>query len=300
MRALFLITLFFLLSGTLEARKNRGETLYKKQCTTFCDNNVRCSHCDHLATCGPGYTAHASFGIKEKERWFACQKTGTINRVWPDLTKITKKTDTLIVTLGGFSAWRTDDGIEWFCEEYFPREKYPRVLCISSFAAPKTASRKLAENIKKTVAKIRKKSGKKPTVILVGKSIGGCKLHHAISDNLRNLPVDLFIGVDVSCSIKRHFDNPRDSLYFPKNVAQIFSFYQNKKLEKQTGHRLIYEKEKWNKENHINVNTENIDCKNNKKNSSLPPLCPNTGHTDIDNCEPLKELIKKIILKSIK
>ena len=286
----------------MNARTPKKETnpRYKEQCQHFCEDNFRCNHCTKVVSCGRGYTASASFGIREKERWFACQRAGTINRVWPDLKTITKETTTLIVALGGFSGWRTDDGIEWFCDEYLPRKKYPNVLCISSFAAPKTASRKLAENIKRTVEKIQKKSGKKPSVILVGKSIGGCKLHHAISDNLRNLSVDLFIGVDVSCSIKRHFDNPRDSLRFPNNVAQIFSFYQNRKGEKQTGHRLIHEKEKWNNDNHINVNEENINCENHNKDNSLQPICPQTGHNDIDNCIPLKKLIKKIILKSIK
>lgn len=313
MRFLFLITLFFLLSGTLEAQKSTEKTLYQKQCVHFCENNIACNHCSKILSCGRGYTANASFGITEKERWFACQKTGSINRIWPDIKKIAPNTTTLIVALGGFASWRTDDGIEWFCENYFPQKEYPNILCISSFAAPKTVSRKLAENIKKTVEEIRKKSGKSPSVILVGKSIGGCKLHHAVAGAkktkkksykkrdkpLKNLPIDLFVGIDVSCSIRRHFDNPKDLLVFPQNVAHIFSFYQNKKLEKQTGHRLVYENQKWNNKNHINVNTENLDSKNQNKNKLLSPLCPTDGHAEIDNCDPLKELIKEIILKQI-
>lgn len=137
--------------------------------------------------------------------------------------------------------------------------------------------------------------------------MGACKLHHAVTGvrggkigKLQNMNIDLFIGVDMSCGIDRHFQaGEDDALFFRNNVKKLIVFYQEKLGESQTGHRGIYVGKKFNPDIHINVNKDAFDTKRELKSTTelKKPICRNVGHLEIDDCKGLMNIIKELILK---
>ena len=177
---------------------------------------------------------------------------------------------------------------------------------MSGFAKISTRSHKLSDNIAELAKAMKKKSGVRPKIILIGKSMGACKLHHAVTGvkggkrgKLQDMTVDLFIGIDMSCGVDRHFQNgTKDALFFRNNVKKLLVFYQDKKGESQTGHRGIYVDKKFNPNIHINVNKNSFDLKRElKTETSKMSLCKNVGHLEIDDCQILLNIVNKLILK---
>lgn len=275
-------------------------------CERFCEKDKYCTCCSTLRSCGVGFERIKSFKNKGKN-YYACRKKGSINVVWERLAKVTKDQKVLVVGVGGYSGMYTDDGIELFCEKYLNSKNHKNILCISSYGRPKTSSRQLSENIRKTAMLMEKTSGVKPKVIMIGKSMGACKLHHAVAGekggargDLDTFAIDLFIGVDMSCHVKRHYETPGDILLFRNNIKEFYNFYQNHKNASQTGHRAYFLDTGFDDSVHINVNTDSFDVAQNKKiKNAEKPLCKDARHLTIDNCEPLLETIQKIILKKM-
>jgi len=278
----------------------------KLNCESFCKNDDLCSYCSVLKGCGTGFKNIRSFRGKGKN-WHACKKKGSINTIWKKQQKVTKEQRVLIVGIGGYSGMYSDDGVEQFCENYFNSKNNKNVLCISAYGRPKTSSKQLSDNIRNTALLMEKISGVIPKVILVGKSIGACKLHHSVAGekggargDLETFPIDLFIGIDMSCQIKRHFESPGDILLFRNNIKEFYNFYQNNKDSAQTGCRAYFLGKKFDDSVHIDVNNDNFDVENSKKiKNSKKPLCKDVKHLTIDDCEPLLKTIQKIILKAI-
>ena len=273
-------------------------------CQKFCKKDKDCTHCSSLKNCGAGFEGIKSFKGKGKN-WHACKKKGSINTVWKKLAQVTKDQKVLIVSIGGFSGMYSDDGIELFCDKYFNPINHKDVLCLSSYGRPKTSSKQLSENIMNTAMLMEKTSGVKPKVILIGKSMGACKLHHSVAGEkggargeLETFPIDLFIGVDMSCKIKRHYEIPGDILLFRNNIKDFYNFYQNNKDSVQTGYRAYFLDKGFDDSVHINVNTDSFDVESGKKiKNAENPLCKDANHLTIDDCVPLLETIQKIILK---
>ena len=287
------------------SRKNKAD------CENWCRNNSQCSKCSKLAGCGPGFKGIKSwtgFG----DNWHACRKTGgrSINTIWPGKSFARREHRVLVVSLDGHYGYKTRGGFEWFCEDYFSgRNNNPKVACISSFAAISTRSHTLSDNIAELAREMKRKSGVQPKIILVGKSMGACKLQHAVTGvrggkrgKLQDMQVDLFVGVDMSCGIDRHFEKGADdALYFRDNVKDLLVFYQDKSGESQTGHRGIYVGKSFNPRIHTNVNRDSFNLKREQRlGKSGKSLCRNVGHLEIDDCRPLLETIRSLILKRAK
>ena len=108
---------------------------------------------------------------------------------------------TIVITIGGSFASSTsdNDGFEWFCEDYiYGTDEAARTLCISSYAIWPNITSTLADNISALYHQVHEQIGQRPKLVLVGKSMGGCKLHRAIEEHLHDdeITVDLFVGID--------------------------------------------------------------------------------------------------------
>lgn len=276
-------------------------------CQDWCRKHRRCTKCSKKTGCGRGFKTikrWTGYG----QNWHACEHTGSINIIWPGNSAAKARHRVLLVAAGGSGASTSDDGIEWFCDDYF-KGKHPGVLCISAWGNISTHSRTLSNNIANLANAIKKKSGQRPKIILVGKSMGGCKLHHAAtgaktakSGKLKKMTVDLFVGIDMSCHVDRHFEEgKKQALYFTKNVKELVVFYQEKRNEAQTGSRGIYKGKKFNRDIHTNVNKNDFDLRRERRSTSMPQkgICKNVGHKQIDDCKALKDIVYKLVKKRI-
>lgn len=278
----------------------------KADCLKWCRGNKKCAHCSKLSGCGSGYKKMKSWTGRGKN-YYACKKHGSLNVIWPGNGAAKKQHRVLVVAAGGSGASSSDDGIEWFCEDFLPAKQYPNILCVSSWGNISTNSKKLSNNIFDLARAIEKKSGKPPKIILIGKSMGACKLHHAAAGaksgkrgKLKNRRIDLFVGVDMSCGVDRHFeDGKKDALYFKSNVKKLFVFYQEKKGESQTGSQGIFKGKKFNPNIHINVNQDRFNAQTETKvpRHDRRGMCKNVGHMDIDDCEALRKDLKQLVIK---
>lgn len=271
----------------------------KSECKKWCDNHKYCQKCSTLRYCGPFSTPLKHF-TGAGRNYHACKKQGTITHTLPRHPNISINTETIVITAGGASGIMAHDGFEWFCEDYLAGAKEKdKIFCSSNFGFMTDNSNIVARKIRNIYNQTIKKTGKTPKLILVGKSMGACKLHHA-TDNLDRygIDVDLFIGNEMSCGIDQHWQNGiSDSLEFPQNVKDFLVFYQTKKGEIQNSHAAIYEEEKQiDYTRHINVNLQNYIVEEKRK-TQESTLCNNVGHMDFDNCKPLLQKTKEIILQ---
>lgn len=175
-----------------------GSDKNKKECEKWCNNNRDCEKCSKLPECGCGFKRAKKFGGTGKN-WYACQKRGSasVNTVWPSNQAAKASHRALVVSLGGAFGRFGRDGIEWFARDYLSNYK-KQILYVGSYGSIWTVSQTLADNIKSLAKAIAKKSGKKPKVILIGKSMGGCKEYDATRE-MGGFPIDLFISVDLCC-----------------------------------------------------------------------------------------------------
>ena len=155
-----------------------------------------------------------------------------------------------------------------------------------------------------------------PDLVLIGKSMGGCKLHKAaVRLDEEDVDIDLFIGVDMSCTPRRHYDsyvkNKKDEKLFPRHVKSLVNFYQTKEGEAQSGHVAIWQGAPACKlsgphdlcrDYNIDVNRDNVRIgdrgeilfEGNEK------VCRNAvGHMDIDSDSRLLAAIGDIIEKRV-
>ena len=312
MRILLFLVCFLLLLPSLNGEKKRTKKWKlrseqnRHKCEKFCGETKECVKCSTIRHCGVGLKKIKTFQGRGRN-YTACRKEGHINRIWPKHNKVMPHHRYLIVSIGGFYGRFGDDGFEWFCEDYLTEKVAPKALCISAYAKPSNSSKKLADNILKLADKMKQVSGVPAKIFLVGKSLGGCKLHHAVSgeyladrSEFQKRNIELFVGVDISCSIKRHFEDENDYLEFRDNVKNLLIFYQDLEVSKQTGHRAEYNWGLFNDELHVNVNQEGYDVTKRKKIKNPTEkqlLCKGADHAFIDDCKNLKETIRDIILK---
>lgn len=308
----------------LQARSwSKASAANKAACLKWCGANKHCRHCSTTRHCGAHYEK-----MKIWDGWgrnySACKKSAHVTSIWGDYANadIYSTTKALVVTLGGMGASKSskDDGFEWFCEDYVHRTSLAKkVKCISSYGSVFTNSSTLSSNIESVISKIKSKTGRTPTVILVGKSMGGCKLQHAVyKRSLNNNTIHTFIGVDTSCWVNEHWQD-NDLLLFRSNVKRLFNFYQTNGPS-QTGHHLVFldrfsgsgknsegEVRKAGRPAYdsraprVNVASQNYDLPNRKYKSGR--MCSSrTTHSDgnpIDRCVNLRNgvfnYIKKIV-----
>ncbi len=274
----------------------------KKNCQNWCEKTRDCEKCSPLPGCGIGFKKAKKFGGKGKN-WYACKKRGSasVNTVWPRNSAAKRTHKALVVSLGGaFGRWGRD-GIEWFANDYLSAYK-KQILYVGSYGSVWTVSKKLAKNIKSLANAIKRKSGKKPKIILIGKSMGGCKMHHA-TRKMGNYPIDLFISVDMCCKTKCYPKLGKDGINrYKSNVKKFVNFYQEKPGEGMCGYIIAYDGKGVNKNLNVNVNKDGFNHKKWKKTKGRN-VCNNVGHkgnTGIDKCKGLKNLLKQIVLNEIK
>ena len=232
---------------------------------------------------------------------------------WPKLSTINENYRAIIISLGGSSGSSAADKIKTFSNRF----KDGTIYTVTGTGKPITISREICRNTARVYRKIKKVSGiERPKVIMVGKSMGGCKLYRATKElDKRDIKIDLFVGVDVSCSPHDHYFDFTDSygriggLHFRKNVLKMYNFYQTKKNETQTGHPLLLFNEKklykdtypfFNKKLNIDINKDKFSFENLKRSSGGETISTeNTGHGDIDTQENLLEIIEKLVYQEL-
>ncbi|MGR0480421.1 MAG: hypothetical protein ACTFAL_03210 [Candidatus Electronema sp. V4] len=341
----------------------------ESQCDKWCKSpegsRQGCAHClppnpiIALPACGISVDADSDnllpiesrdikkFSEAHGSTYTACRKYGNVNNIWDDYRNrdVFPTTKILVVTLGGIRGGSDNfdqndkqdedgDGLTWFCENYiFGKEIAKSVKCISSYGTPATSSEELSSDIISIAHAIENKSGGKPKIILVGKSMGGCKLQHALySRGLRYYNIDTFFGVDTSCTPEKHWDK-KEGLLFYSNVKRLQNFYQtidDPTLFPQTGYVLAYKnqyvgdskkislygvvderllgsisEDDYNfdlegSETQVNVNTTGFNFLTMRKTEGQ--LCVDADHADdrpIDNCLNLKDGIYSYIERKV-
>lgn len=291
-------------------------TRNKDKCESWCAGQKHCDHCSTINFCGPHFDRMKKWS-GYGQNWSACKKDGKVNLIWDDYKgkDIYPTTRVLVVTLGGSGASKdsVEDGFEWFCEDYiFGTNLARRVKCISSYGSIVTNSEKLSENIINLIHTITVHTNRSPKVILVGKSMGGCKLQHALYKRiLKNYPINTFFGVDTSCYVSKHWQEG-EGLLFHRNVETLQNFYQTIDSS-QTGHVLAYSDQyvgkidsegeagrrgefhytfdRHNSHNQINVNTMDFNFQSMRKTGGN--MCNHVHHTHatrpIDRCQNLRD-----------
>jgi hypothetical protein len=291
-----------------EKRKSfsEGSKDRANECAEWCRKRSNCHFCSNKPGCGDGFIKLESFRGRGKNK-FACTRAGSINRIWWGFDSAERRHKVLMISLGGYYGYKKRDGFEWFCDDHFSGNKAVPVLkCISSFGSTTTRSAKLADNILALANKIKQKNGGTfPKIILIGKSMGGCKLHHAVFKRvLKSHKIDLFIGIDMSCSISCHAKaGAADALSFKNNIKKIYTFYQMADAYKrggQCGHMVLRPQDRRvpNKNININVNEKGFDPRTERVTNK--PLCPKMGHLKLDTCEPLRRTVKELVMKVVR
>jgi hypothetical protein len=283
----------------------------EQNCNDWCDQQIHCGHCSTLYDCGEDYT-----GVKHwtgyGKNWHACEKRTTVNRFWEQRPKLTSKQDTLVISLGGASTFGSggdgESNFLWFCEDFFyvngnkNQPKYENVYCFSSYAGVHTNSGILSNRIAELAEEMEELSGKPTKIFLIGKSMGGCKLHHAVSgtdaaidDDLQYKDIDYFVGIDMSCK-KNEGITDGYWLNFKDNVQGLVVFYQKKQSDHNGYGGYIFDKNVALKFN-VDVNHDSWNVFQNKKLENVTnPLCSGVTHSSIDTCGKLKETIQEMVL----
>jgi hypothetical protein len=296
--------------------RDEASAANKRDCLNWCGQHKYCHHCSKIYDCG-GHYERIHFWHGYGDNWSACKKYGHVNRIWDDYKgkDIYPTTRVLLITLGGALAHRSsiDDGFEWFCEDYIYRTPLARkVKCISSYGAINTSSDKLSDNIINLINTIKSRTNRSPTVIFAAKSMGACKLQHALyKRSLKNYDIDTFFGIDTSCYVSKHWQDG-EGLLFHHNVKTLQNFYETLDSS-QTGHVLAYTDQyvgsansegeagrsgdfhytfdRYHANNQINVNTMNFDFLTMRKTEG--ELCNKVHHVHdtrpIDRCKGLRD-----------
>jgi len=239
---------------------------------------------------------------------------------FPEKSSLTAHHRALIVGLGGSSASSSTDDIATIARAmavpWNAAHPNKRAACVTGSATPFTPSRWLAERLLEVRRWIRTKSGAFPALVLVGKSMGGCKLHKVAERFAEDeIEVALFVGVDVSCHIARHYDRyastGRDAKTYPATVRSLVSFYQTKAGEAQCGHVALWDgapacalhgPRRMCRDYNIDVNEDPIAIAANGAilhTGSQTAAQGNVGHMAIDSDPRLVKIIRKIVERRV-
>ena len=117
----------------------------------------------------------------------------------------------ILVSIGGGASGTTGDDIKFVAKELGENAPgkiyygYGTPVCWPKYAREQQAKRRFKE-IKERYDEMVG-LGLTPKVILVGKSMGGCILHMTSrSLHYAGINVDIFIGVDMSCTVECHYE----------------------------------------------------------------------------------------------
>ena len=253
---------------------------------------------------------------------------------YPKTTQIHPKHKVLLVTLGGASASSGRDLVKNLSDSFTKsnNEFYDeRVLGVTGYALPGSHDAwGIARRLRTIIQTMRNKSQDQIKIVLVGKSLGGCRLHRVskiFSRDDFDFGIESFIGVDMSCWPAKHFQRykTRGQTYqarvFDNNVQHLVNFYQSSDLF-QTGHPVLRTGQGFDKNININVNKDDVRIDHNgiivssdepiapKANHklsvepitpkadhklSVEPIAPKANHKSIDESVPLILGIKRII-----
>jgi len=308
MKKLFLFATIFLLFTQIYADDAADEF----KCKEFCEGEEECTFCHKPTSTDPRFKCGVYFRPVSGYfgDWIACRPFGDIEDL---LLMYGAKLDdqnnydddmlvhTLIVGGGGWqSSTNTGytDHFQKFCGKFMKNYEKDGLKCISSFVRwfdGHSHPVDLVNNISDLQNKIKVEHNNNvltPKLILFGKSLTGCKMHHAITGfeepdgsgdhwgtslNGKGIDVDLFVGIDASCHTDPHWDrcgtdidDGDEYLRLTNNVEDYMMFYQNLDTNDawystdQTGYCAYKENSfgslmSFDNESHINVNTESYD-----------------------------------------
>jgi len=237
-------------------------------------------------------------------------------------------TRVILVTLGGSAATARTDRIMTLAKRFANpggRHHDERVYGLWGKALPTTASHDLAGRIRTLRRRAQTASGHAPRIVLVGKSMGGCKLHKVVEhlerkrNQRRRVTIDLFVGVDMSCYVDRHWEAyihaceqhlpvRRILKVFPPSVTHLVNFVQTRG-DTMTGHPAYWESyddcKSFNgvicRDYNIDVNSDafEIDPDGEIVPGRGAPVCTRADHWSIDECKGLVDAICTIIERRI-
>jgi len=262
--------------------------------------------------------------VPRKSKYLSTQliRWRTMSISYPKKDSILAEHCVLLVTLGGSSASLDPDGdkistfSKTFADQWNPKHPTNKVLSISGGATPFDSSRAATEEIIAIGNQMLSLSKKAPKLILIGKSMGGCKLHK-VAERLDEeaVDIDLFIGVDMSCTPARHYDNyvnhGDDEKSFPGHVKSLVNFFQNRHGEMQCGHVALWKgapscklagSRSMCRDYNINVNDDFVRIGNNGEVlfEGTEKICDKpVGHMDIDSDPRLLAALATIIEKRV-
>jgi hypothetical protein len=241
---------------------------------------------------------------------------------YPNYQRICPEHRALVVSLGGAAASSDPiaDKISSLANElkesWNPEHPDRMLLTVTGGTSPFNSSRRITERIIYRLERMYELSFKEPRLVLIGKSMGGCKLHK-VANRLgeEGIEVALFVGVDMSCHLARHYDiyktDGLDAMTFPKTVKSLINFFQATEYEIQTGHVALWEGHgqcqhsgpfSMCRDYNINVNKDHvrIDDQGEVLFEGNQTICRSeVGHLEIDNDPRLLTAIKTIIIKRV-
>jgi len=266
---------------------------HEHACKDFCAATNRCEKCSDVVGCGTTSLEVMKTWGGEGKNWYACQENLPSLGSLPSTAAVTDQHRTLIVSAGGFASSSGDDGLEWFCKDRF--KGAPSVLCIGTWGQPGDNSETVSTKIVALADEMKRRSGVDPKIILIGKSMGGCKLHHAATGAeqasagpLRARTVPLFIGIDMSCQVAKHWQ-ANDPLKFTPNVTRIYNFIQPNGPT-QTGHPAVREGASAEPAMSAGITTVQVTAQGLTTATSTvtaTAMCPGVEHSSIDDCPNL-------------
>lgn len=231
---------------------------------------------------------------------------------YPDRSQISRNHRAILVSIGGSSASSSTDKISTFgldfCRQWNADNPRALALPIVGSATVFDSTNRMSERILDFRRRVWDESLRWPSVIMVGKSMGGCKLHRVAKRlSAKSVEVDLFVGVDMSCFVGRHYDTymefGRDAKLFPRNVKSLVNFYQTLPREMQTGHYALMEPSEgvvldrctdFNVD--VNSSTVRVDLNGILVPGAATPLCRGVGHADIDSDPALIESVRRLVV----
>jgi len=227
---------------------------------------------------------------------------------YPSSSDVEARHRVLLVTLGGASASSGIDLVQRIANHFTrPDSEFydERVLPVWGHPNPGgQPSWEIARRLRTLVKKMGSTSGGDCRIVLVGKSLGGCRLHRVSRIFAKAefcLDVNLFVGIDMSCWPARHYQRYVDkgqeyqARVFDNNVEDLLNFYQTKGPF-QTGHPALRAGAGFDEDININVNKRPVRIDHHGELiASDAPIAPEANHRTIDESIALVWGIMRII-----
>lgn len=167
---------------------------------------------------------------------------------------------------------------------------YPWLTSVGTATSPDTYWGPSANSFADKIEEALSRMAPNTELILVGKSMGGCRMQQVVHElQSKNIPVELLIFVDASCS---PYDQSAIVMDIPRNVKSVYNFHQTQPYpdnDNQNGFLVTFSSP---------TTGDNVDV--GAYDASIGgSMCGNAGHDDIDECYMLQKEIDRLIKREI-